>query len=252
MFEYGLLLTVILGLPQEPRATSNPSFERTPEIVTGFLYKTVKTDAQDFAFCVYVPPSYNPEKHWPIILFLHGSGECGSDGFRQTDVGLPQAIRKNGIRPEAIVVMPQCRDGSSWTGQMAKMALLCVDKTASEYNVDPDRFYVTGLSLGGAGTWTVGAMFPDKIAAMAPVCGFADPAIAPKFARVPTWVFHGSADTRVPVTKSREMVEAIKAAGGDPKYTEYRGVGHDCWEKVYRDPEFWKWMLEQKLSDRKK
>lgn len=212
----------------------------------GFLYKELKLDGTTYAYCLYVPPDYRPDEAFPLILFLHGSGERGGDGFLQTEVGLPAAIRRGGLRPRALIVIPQCRAGQTWSGDMARMALRCVEQTAREYKVDPERLYLTGLSLGGAGTWLIGAALADRFAALVPVCGFGSTADAEKLARVPIWIFHGARDDAVPVERSREMVEAIRRAGGDVRYTEYPDLKHNCWDAAYRDPQLWRWLFQQR------
>ena len=115
-----------------------------------------------------------------------------------------------------------------------------------EYSIDPQRIYLTGLSMGGYGTWDLLARKPDLFAAGVPVCGGGDESTAEKFAKVPVWVFHGDKDTAVPVGRSRTMVEALKKAGGHPKYTEYAGVGHNPWDKAYADPKLMNWLFKQK------
>ena len=246
-------LTFVLAQPEQPPSDNSP-----PPIVTGFLYKTVTLAEETYAYSVYVPPSYTPKKAWPVILFLHGSGERGNDGFRQTEVGIGRAIRKNISLFPAIVIMPQCRPEMHWTGPMAQMALKCVEATSHEYHLDPQRVYLTGLSMGGNGTWLLGAQFADRFAALAPICGFAelgqstglDAQLAPKLTNIPIWCFHGAADKNVPVSKSREMVQQIRQLGGDIKYTEYEDGQHSIWDRTYKDLEFWKWLYAQRRVPR--
>ncbi len=237
---------IALTLATWPPPEQQPRAAGQRETARGFIYKTIDFAGQTYAYCVYVPVDYVPEQTLPLILFLHGSGQRGSDGFRQTDAGLPRVIRTKGVRPSALIVMPQCRSGKSWSGEMAQLALRCVEKTAREYNVDPQRLYLTGLSLGGAGTWLIGSALSERFAALVPVCGFGNPDNAKKLAKIPTWVFHGDADDRVPVERSREMVKAIRKAGGDIQYTEYPGVKHNCWDRAYADPKLYRWLFRQR------
>jgi predicted peptidase len=224
---------------------------------TGFIYQTLEHDGETYAYSVFVPPEYTPDRAWPVILFLHGSGESGDDGFLQTEVGIGTAIRKNYRRVPAIVVMPQCRTNQAWVGKMAEMALRCVEETSRKYHLDPQRFYLTGLSLGGHGTWHIAAAYPGKFAAIVPICGFAElgqsTGLAAKLARrlrdVPVWCFHGANDDRVPVSKAREMVTALREAGGNVQYTEYPDGRHVIWDRVYEDPQLWKWLFAQKLDN---
>jgi len=244
--------TLILTLPQPttPAASQQPA--------RGFLYKTLTLDDETYAYCVYVPPDYSTEQRWPLILALCGSGERGTDGFLQTDVGIGRAIRRRHQDIPAIVVMPQCRPETSWTGSMARLALRCVEVASQEYRIDPDRLYLTGLSLGGQGAWLIGAEAADHFAAIVPICGFVEwneqsglmERIAPILKNVPIWCFHGEKDDAVPVERSRDMVAALRRVGGKVKYTEYAGGGHAIWDRVYGDPELWKWLFAQKRAPR--
>lgn len=212
----------------------------------GFLYQTLEFQGESFAYCIYVPPAYDAAQSWPIILALHGSGERGEDGFLQTDVGIGRALRRHHEWVPAIVVMPQCRPGMAWSGPMAQMALRTVEETSRRYRVDPARFYITGLSLGGAGTFEIGAMVADKVAALAPICGFGSPELGGELADIPMWAFHGALDEHVPVEATRALIRAIEAAGGHPKYTEYPEGSHFIWDRVYGNREFWQWLLAQR------
>jgi len=232
---------------QQPAGVDKP-------IATGFLHKTLTIEQEAYAYCVYVPPEYTAEKPWPVILFLHGSGERGRDGFAQTEIGIARLIRRRHDLVPAIVVMPQCRPKTGWVGQMAKMALRCVEATSREYRCDSDRVYLTGLSMGGNGAWLLAAQFPQSFAAVVPICGFAElrestglaEKLAPRLTDLPIWCFHGDADTNVPVGKSRELVAAIRSAGGTIKYTEYKGGTHNVWDRAYGSKALWKWLFAQK------
>ncbi len=246
----GCLLIVLLGSVAPPSATQET------RMATGFLHKTITLDGETYAYSVFVPPEYAPDRPWPAILFLHGSGERGSDGFLQTEVGLGTAIRRNYRRIPAIVVMPQARPGNLWLGPMAVMAMRCLEATVREYRIDPQRIYLTGLSMGGQGVWILAAEYPDRFAAVMPLCGFAEldtktgvaEQIAHRVKGIPIWCFHGDADTAVPVTKTREMVELIRKAGGNVQYTEYKDTGHGIWDRTYNDPAVWNWLFAQRLG----
>jgi predicted peptidase len=245
-----LLPSLLLSLssPQSQNATSAPA------TATGFLHKIITVDNVSYAFCVFVPPDYTPEKAWPVILFLHGSGERGEDGFLQTDVGIGHALRRNWRQIPAIVIMPQCRPNQAWVGPMAHMALRCVEAVSQEYHLDPQRLYLTGLSLGGQGAWYIAANLPERFAAVLVICGFTElgqstgeaAKLAPRLTNVPIWCFHGEQDTNVPVEKAREMVAALRKAGGKIDYTEYKDGTHFIWDRVYDNREVWQWLLAQK------
>ena len=126
-----------------------------------------------------------------------------------------------------------------------RMALEAIEQLRKEFKVDSRRLYVTGVSMGGYGTWDLLWRQPAMFAAAAPICGGGDPEKASLFAGVPLWAFHGGADKTVPTQKSRDMIEALKKAGGTPHYTEYPGVGHDSWTQTYKNPEFYEWLFAQ-------
>jgi predicted peptidase len=247
------LLVFTAALPQEtqPAATAARDAQAQAASATGFLDRTLALDGQNYAYSIYVPADYTPTRAWPVILFLHGSGERGVDGLLQTEVGIGGAIRRHRDWFPAIVVMPQCRPNFTWIGPMAEMALKCVEHTSRDYHLEPQRIYLTGLSLGGQGAWQIGAAYPERFAAIVPVCGFVqDEAqlklVAEKLAGKPVWAFHGDEDKAVPVDATRGIVQALRAAGGKPAYTEYPGVGHNSWDKAYGERELWKWLLEQR------
>lgn len=259
---------LLAGLPIAPAAAQAPlapagqaALHRAQASgeATGFLDKTLTMGDETFSYCVYVPADYTPNRPWPVILFLHGSEERGRDGLHQTQVGLPAAIRQNRARFPAIVVMPQCReDDVWWSERMMRLALRSVEVASEQYYLDPDRIYLTGLSLGGAGCWHLGARSAGQFAAIVPVCGFAElgpstgaaERLARRLTDVPIWCFHGALDTSVPPEKSREMVSAIRSAGGDVRYTEYPQGGHVIWDVAYNEPALWSWVLAQRRGAR--
>lgn len=220
----------------------------------GFYAFRTDVDGDSWPAVVYVPAGYTPDKKWPLIVFLHGMGERGDDGWKQTEVGIGGAIRMNPERFPAIVVMPQCAKSTTWGGSEnpeGAPAWKHIDSVIAyakqHYAVDDKRVLLTGLSMGGFGTFRYGAMRADQIAAFMPICGGGSTADAPALAQRPLWAFHGLADTVVKPEQSRNMVDAIKAAGGNVKLTEYEGVGHNSWDKAYRDPEAIAWLLNQSL-----
>jgi predicted peptidase len=253
----GLIATLLLA----------PSPVAGQRVETGFLDRTVTVAGTPHRYQVYVPASYaGSTQRWPVILFLHGGGERGSDGLLQTAVGLPAAIRGGSTRYPAIVVMPQVPTDSVWLGTPAQVAMAALDQTLTEFRADPERVYLTGLSLGGNGTWNLAYRFPERFAAIAPICGFisvrpqlrasrsivpadsgdAFVAIARRLGRLPTWIFHGEVDPVVPVSESRRAAEALRAAGGDVRYTEVLGGGHNVWDGTYASPQFQEWLFAQR------
>ncbi len=233
---------------------------------TGFLDRTVVVNGTSYKYQVYVPADWSSKKKWPIILFLHGAGERADDGMFQTQVGIGRAIREHRDRFPAIVVLPQCRKDHWWAQfPMDDQAIAALDAASKEFHGDSNRAYLTGLSMGGYGTWHLAAKYPGRFAAIVPICGGV---LMPDAARIqpaedvspyaeaakkvggktPTWIFHGADDPVVPVTESRKMNDAMKTLGGDVRYTEYPGVGHDSWVKAYDEADLFTWMFSKSLS----
>lgn len=226
--------------------TSRPSQRKLPP---GFISRSIRMEnGIEYKYVVFVPPQVEMAKDhkWPLIVFLHGSGECGEDGIRQTTVGLPQYISTRPTKFPFIVLMPQAH--STWfRGQEAHAVWKMLAITRQEYQIDSDRIYLTGLSMGGFGTWELAMAQPDVFAAMVPVCGAAPKEYLGNVSQIPVWAFHGTLDRNVPVAGSREAIKELKRLGGVyPKYTEYPDVGHECWDRAYADPELWKWLRAQK------
>ena len=212
---------------------------------TGFIDKTMMVDGDARAYVVYVPRDYDASKPWPLIVFLHGAGERGDDGLIQSEVGIGRAIRRYVDRFPCLVVMPQCPKEVWWDKAADDIEIAMAD-VRKEYSIDPARIYLVGLSMGGFATWMYGANHLDTFAALMPICGGGNPQDAEKLAKIPIWAFHGADDATVPPKQSRDMVEAVKKAKGDIKYTEFPKVGHNSWDSAFDDPETMKWLLAQK------
>jgi predicted peptidase len=211
------------------------------------IYKDA--DGKEAKYVIFVPRSYSPGTPVPTILFLHGSGETGTDGIMQCRVGLGWYVRAHEDTFPFLVIFPQSQK-RTWGADSddGKRALAILQEIQKEFTTDPKRLYLTGLSMGGFGTWSMAMKFPDKWAAIVPICGRGDTKSAEKIKDIPCWCFHGADDKSVPVTKSREMIEALMAAGGHPKYDEFPGVGHESWDKAYETERLWTWLAEQKLK----
>jgi len=214
----------------------------------GFLDRVHKDpDGEEAKYVVFVPHDYDGSKPYPCILFLHGLGESGNDGKKQATVGIGPAIKAQEKTFPFITIFPQSQE-RSWHSETddGQRAIRILDEVQKEFKVDPKRVYLTGLSMGGGGTWSLATRYPEKWAAIAPVCGVGGyRKQAPKIKDIPCWCFHGDADKGVPIALSRTMIKAIETAGGKPKFTEYPGVGHNCWDKAYGTPELYEWMLKQ-------
>ncbi len=186
----------------------------------------------------------------PLVIFLHGAGERGTDNATQL-VGLPEQLAESEMRMRfpCICLAPQCPEESSWIHQLDSLERL-IEQWHSDPQVDPCRIYLTGLSMGGYGTWHLVSRRPDLFAAAVPVCGGGDPTQASKLIHLPIWAIHGQDDRVVLPSESRAMIEAVRAAGGKPEYTELPGVGHDSWTKSYNDPTGpIPWMFRQRRPD---
>jgi len=193
-----------------------------------------------------LPPASEtkPADGWPLLLFLHGAGERGTDLNKVKVHGPPKLAGTTAELNKFIIVSPQCPAGR-WDLVALKSL---IDHTVKTQPVDKNRIILTGLSLGGFATWGLLAEYPDLAAAAVPICGGGKPDTAAKFKHVPIRVYHGAKDDAVPQKRSDEMVEALKKAGGKPEYTIFPDAGHDSWTAAYADAKLYQWMLEQKRA----
>jgi predicted peptidase len=228
---------------------------RGDDAKSGFLDKKFKNDDDTMSpYVVFVPAGYDGSKAVPVILFLHGAGETKGGQKMPAEVGLGPHIkgRREKTFP-AIVVFPQS-EKRTWQADSpdAKRAIAMLDATMKEYKCDPARVYLTGLSMGGYGTWSNAAGHADRWAAIVPVCGgvrggsSAEDNVAEKIKDIPCWVWHGDKDPAVPVDLSREMVAALKKAGGNPRYTELAWITHSSWDAAYASDDLYAWLFAQK------
>lgn len=203
----------------------------------------------EMRYLVYLPKDYDAKrgKRWPLMLFLHGAGERGTN---LQDVALhgPLKLAKQGREFPFLIVAPQCPNGQDWADEPL---LKLLDHVTKNYAVDTNRVYLTGLSMGGYATWRLGMLHPEKFAAIAPICGGCSllDVILPGRGRValkrlPIWAFHGAKDTAVPVEESERMVKLLKEFGAkDVKLTIHPDAGHDSWTETYNNPELYEWLL---------
>jgi len=199
-------------------------------------------------YLLYLPEGYDQQDAWPLVLFLHGAGERGDNLDLVKKHGPPKLIAEGKHFP-FIVVSPQCPKNRWWEPFELKTLL---DDIVQRYKVDEDRVYLTGLSMGGFGSWSLAAYAPKRFAAVAPICGGGEPILTSLYRKVPFWVFHGAKDPIVPLERSQVMVDALKRRKGNVKFTIYPEAGHDAWTETYNNPEFFEWMLEQKRAPENK
>lgn len=218
-------------------------------------------DGAQLPYRLLKPKDYNASRKYPLVLFFHGAGERGEDNQRQLVHGMGEFASEPMMEAHpCFVIAPQCPKNAQWVDTPwsadshsmpkspsvpMKLALELVVELQREYSIDASRLYVTGLSMGGFGTWDAVQRHPDWFAAAVPICGGGDVALARKLADVPVWVFHGGSDHVVKTQRSRDMVSALQDVGASPKYTEYPGVGHNSWSATYADPEMYKWLFSQ-------
>jgi predicted peptidase len=196
-------------------------------------------------YLLYLPKDYGKaDKKWPLILFLHGAGERG-DNIELVKKHGPAKLAAEGKDFDFIIVSPQCPQESWWPTMTEDLKIL-VDDIAGKYQVDKSRMYITGLSMGGYGTWSMIIKYPDMFAAAAPICGGGESVLAKfRLDKMPIWVFHGAKDDVVPPSKSEEMVKAVEKAGNkNVKFTVYPEAGHDSWTETYNNPELYQWFLK--------
>ncbi len=239
----------------------------------GFVKRSVVVEGTTYPYQVFVPrPARAPSGTGaggrpPVILFLHGGGERGTDGERQTQVGLGPVVRAQADTFPALVIFPQAPPDSLWHGPPARAALAALEAAMAEHGADPDRVYLTGISMGGYGSFELALAQPERFAALVSVCGGLRPPperphlvvtsipatepdpyayAAARLAMLPIWLFHGEKDDIVPPSESRLLAASFEKAGAPVRYTEYPGVNHGSWDRAYAEPGLWEWLWAQR------
>lgn len=218
-----------------PQATSNQRL----------LSKTARLTLS-MNYLLYLPHDYahDIKAKWPLLLFLHGAGEMGED-LNKVKVNGPPKLIDSGKEFPFIIVSPQARTFGWDSTQLG----IFLDSIERKYRVDRNRIYVTGLSMGGHGTWALAAAFPKRFAAIAPICGSGRPNTAAQIGDLPVWAIHGALDTVVPPEGSSNMVKALRESGSKHvRFTLYPDIGHEAWIRAYDDPELWQWLAQQKRT----
>jgi predicted peptidase len=250
-------------------AMNEPSLESTAQQLyaahsiryTGGPYRD-----EQFGYRLLSPATTTAGERYPLVLFLHGAGERGADNRAQLKY-LPtwMTTAENRQQYPCFLIAPQCRPDTYWVetprafyrsaprqapGPQMEVVSDILEQLLAAHPIDPQRLYLTGLSMGGYGSWDLGTRLAERWAAVAPICGGGDELYADRLAGVPVWAWHGDLDEIVPVARSRAMIEAIRRAGGEPKYTELRGVGHDSWTAAYTSTDsLLPWMFAQRKGE---
>lgn len=205
-------------------------------------FEATLTQRVSLRYLLYLPDGYDPAgKAWPLVLFLHGSGERGTDLSILARQGLPKLAQTRHL--PFILVAPQIPEGEVWSADALKALL---DDLQSTLRVDPDRVYLTGLSMGAFGAWDLAISQPDRFAAMAVVSGGGNPVEVCKLKSVPVWIVHGRKDDVIPVSWAEEMGRRLERCAGNVKVTVHPDAGHDAWTRTYEDPAFLDWLLVQR------
>lgn len=235
---------------------------------TGFLDKQIVVAEQPYNYQVYLPKQYSVDKQWPIIVFLHGAGERGSNALLPTEVGLGSALRRAPQDFPTIAIFPQCPAGQWWSSLICEQIVLqTLAQTQQQYNTDCNRIYLSGLSMGGYGVWHLATKYQDRWAALYPIAGRVKPAqghlpqagsVPEQYAgealyeqtakavnHLPIWIAHGAKDNVVPVLESRRMNHYLTKQGADVTYREYENEWHNVWDTAYGDKESITWLFNQ-------
>lgn len=260
-----LLLFTIQAPGIQPIPTLTQEKTQTMDWRTLLSKETFTSVGNSLPYRLMKPAKEEKDTVYPLVIFLHGAGERGTENETPLVHGVKE-FAKPSAREQfpCFLIAPQCPEGKRWVevdwsarshtmpktpSDPMKLLLGLIDSLEKTLPIDKSRIYVTGLSMGGYGTWDLISRRPERFAAAVPVCGGGDEGQAANAAKVPVWAFHGGKDGVVIPERSRNMVEALKTSGATPKYTEYPEVGHDSWNKAYADPEMMKWLFSQKRKN---
>lgn len=237
-----LSLLALVGCGSSPAKSINAD---APPGTGMHVHRLKLADGSERNASIFVPYRYDPKRAWPTIVFLQGLGEGGSDGVKNTKVGLGPAIAKRAATFDYIAIFPQ--SGGPWGSDGAQqLALNVLDAASAKFSVDPHRVYLTGLSTGGFGTWALGAKHPERFSAIVPLCGYSGEEFADRLTTMPIWAFHNGGDPFVFPWSTKNTVKKINDLGGHAKMTIYSALGHDCWSRAYDDSELWNWLAQQR------
>lgn len=220
----------------------------TPALRSSDVRDDEQTPADALRYLIHLPDDYDadPGRLWPVVLFLHGAGERGSD-LDLAAVHGPPRLADAGREFPFILVTPQCSESSQWVAELSTLSVL-LDEVIATHRIDPARVSVTGLSMGGFGTWSLAVRYPDRFSAIAPICGGLWMQSAAPIRSLPVWAFHGDADEVVPISATEQILTELRSLDADVRFTRYAGVGHDSWTETYDNPEFYDWLLSHRRN----
>jgi predicted peptidase len=223
--------------------------------IDGFVARIYRNaSGESMPYRLFIPREYDTQKAYPLILWLHGAGGAGTDNVANISQDQISGTRtwtepKTQAKYPSFVLVPQ--SPGNWVDKIdelspqMRLVVGMLESLKTEFNIDAARVYVAGQSDGGYGTWNLITQRPDLFAAAIPLCGGGDPGLAKRIARMPLWVFHGRRDDVIPVSESRRMIDAIRRAGGRPRYTEYGNLGHELWKRTFAEPDLVPWLFSQ-------
>jgi predicted peptidase len=237
LYLFLLLFSLLIGCSSSKEITS--TVQQSKEFQKNI---TIKLN-----YLLYLPKKYNnSDSLFPLVLFLHGKGEKGDNLDLVKRHGPPMLVEKGKDFP-FILVSPQCPKNITWIQQTNILNEL-LNEIITNFKVDTNRIYLTGLSMGGNGTWSLAVAYPDRFAAIVPICGWGSPFDMRDIKNIPVWAFHGAKDIDVPIQNSRDLIDALKRLGAEPKFTIYPDADHDSWTETYNNPDLYDWLLSQKKS----
>lgn len=220
----------------------------TPALRSSDLRDDEQTPADTLRYLIHLPDDYDADsgRLWPVVLFLHGAGERGSD-LDLAAVHGPPKLADAGHEFPFVLVTPQCSESSQWVAELSTLSVL-LDEVIATHRIDQARVAVTGLSMGGFGTWSLAVRYPDRFSAIAPICGGLWMQSAAPIRSLPVWAFHGDADDVVPISATEQIVTELRSLDADVRFTRYAGVGHDSWTETYDNPTFYDWLLSHRRN----
>lgn len=237
-------LLAVMGCATVTPDSTTPPGEPGRQVARSIDTRVVREFSGEYL--IYLPADYDSSREWPLLLFLHGAGERGEDVSRVAFHGPPKLIREATMNLPFIVVSPLVPEDRIWSVRFLDALL---DEVSRTHSVDEDRIYVTGLSMGGYGTWELAMEFPHRFAAIVPISGGGTMPGACTLRHLPVWAFHGAQDQVVPVSHTEEFVERLRGCDGHIRYTRYEDAGHDAWTRTYANPALYEWLLSHRRGD---